>query len=53
MLNSIPTNGTQKLSSLDAQGRGSETELKKGTASDAAQMLGVCAYFCLRIALEI
>lgn len=37
MLNSIPANGTTKLSSLDAAGRGSETELKKGTAGAAAQ----------------
>eukprot|EP00434_Breviolum_minutum_P012083 symbB.v1.2.010654.t1/scaffold698.1/size172485/3 len=37
MLNSVPTNGTTKLSSLDALGRGVETEVKKGSAEAAAQ----------------
>lgn len=37
MLNSVPANGTLTLSSLDAQGRGSETELAKSSATDVDQ----------------
>lgn len=37
MLNSVPANGTLTLSSLDATGRGSETELAKSSTSDVDQ----------------
>lgn len=37
MLNSVPANGTLTLSSLDAQGRGSETELAKSSTTDVDQ----------------
>ena len=40
MLNSVPANGTLTLSTLDAQGRGSETELAKSSATDVDQTLG-------------
>ena len=39
-MNSVPANGTLTLSSLDAQGRGSETELAKSSATDVDQTLG-------------
>ena len=42
-MNSVPANGTMTLSSLDAQGRGSETELAKSSMNDVDQTLGAAS----------